>query len=308
LIEAATEFYGVHADKASLIKLRLDARLLKLDLSQGVRSILSGQHSSRFRGRGMDYSESRQYQPGDDVRNIDWRVTARTGKTHTKVYIEERERPVFIMVDFSPSMYFGTRETYKSVLAAQAAALLAWTTVQHGDRVGGVLMANSQVIDLKPKAGRRGALSIINALANATREEINYNHPPQLNRALEHLSAVVHPGSLVFLFSDFYQIDDVTRKFLSRIRQHNDVVACHLLDPIEITPPQAGQYAITDGSSQGKIAVINTASLTSREKYRKYFLDHEESLMQLSSSLGIPVFNLVNGENLVQVMSRVFGR
>jgi len=118
----------------------------------------------------------------------------------------------------------------------------------------------------------------------------------------------VHPGSLVFLFSDFYQIDNQTKKYLSRIRQHNDVVACHLLDPIELTPPRAGQYSITDGGSRGKTAVINTANLSSREKYRKYFHEQQENLMQMSSSLGIPLFNLVNGENLVEVMSNVFGR
>ena len=124
-MEANYPIAGVHADIESLIKLRFDARLLKLDLTKGVRSTLAGQYQSRFRGRGMDYAESRQYQPGDDVRNIDWRVTARTGAVHTKIYVEERERPVFIMVDFSPSLYFGTRKTFKSVLAAQAASILS---------------------------------------------------------------------------------------------------------------------------------------------------------------------------------------
>jgi uncharacterized protein (DUF58 family) len=300
--------YGVFADRQELIGLRLNARLLKLDLSQGVRSILAGQHSSRFRGRGMDYSESRQYQPGDDVRNIDWRVTARTGQTHTKVYIEERERPVFILVDFSPTLYFGTRDTYKSVLAARAAALLAWTAVQHGDRVGGVLAANNQIIDLKPKASRRGALSFINALANATEAEVNYDGAPQLNKALEHLNAVVHPGSLVFLLSDFYHVNHQTAKFLSRIRQHNDIVAGHIIDPIELSPPDAGRYTITDGGDRQNLAVINTASQSVREKYMQFFTTQHDGLKRMVSSLRIPLFTLVNGDNLMDTMSDVFGR
>lgn len=269
--------------------------------------MLAGQHNSRFRGRGMDYSESRQYHPGDDVRNIDWRVTARTGKTHTKVYIEERERPVFIMVDFSPSLYFGTKSTYKSVLAAEAAALLAWTAVQHGDRVGGVFVFNNQVIDLKPKASRRGALSMINALSNATRADFSYNQPSQINRGLQHLNAVVHPGSLVFLFSDFYRIDQHTRKFLSRIRQHNDIVACQLLDPIELNPPESGRYMITDGGEHQKFAVLNTTSRSTRQKYNQHFHDRQSKFKKMALSLDIPVIRLVNGENLMDVMSGVFG-
>ncbi len=300
--------YGVYADKQSLIALRLNARLLKLDLSQGVRSILAGQHSSRFRGRGMDFSESRQYQPGDDVRNIDWRVTARTGETHTKVYIEERERPVFILVDFSPSLYFGTKQSYKSVLAAQAAALIAWTTVQHGDRIGGVLMSNDRVTDLKPKASRRGALSMINALSEATHAKVNYNGPPQLNRALQHLNAVVHPGSLVFIFSDFYSINQQTQKFLSRIRQHNDVVACQLLDPVELAPPIAGRYVITDGRDRGNSAVINTASKSTRRKYQAFFSEHQKKLENISTRLRIPVIKLINGDDLVARMTEIFGK
>lgn len=300
--------YGIHADKEALIGLRLDAKSLKLDPSQGVRSILSGQHSSRFRGRGMDYSESRQYQPGDDVRNIDWRVTARTGQTHTKVYIEERERPVFIMVDFSSSLYFGTKDSYKSVLASRAASLLAWTAVQHGDRVGGVLLTNNQIVDIKPKSSRRGALAIISALAKASQADIDFDGPSQLNRALQHLSAVAHPGSLVFLFSDFYHIDQHTKKYLSRIRQHNDVVAAQLLDPIELEPPAAGHYAITDTTQSGNLSVINTSNQLTQKKYQQFFSDHQNKFNQMASSLGIPVFNLVNGENLMDVMSRVFGK
>ena len=201
-----------------------------------------------------------------------------------------------------------TKQTYKSVLAAQAAALIAWTTVQHGDRIGGVLMANDQVTDLKPKASRRGALSMINALSRASQVDINHNGPPQLNRALQHLNAVVHPGSLVFMFSDFYDINQQTQKFMSRIRQHNDVVACQLLDPIELEPPTAGRYVITDGRNRGNAAVINTSSTSTRRKYRKFFIDHQTKLKDISTPLSIPVIKLVNGENMVARMTELFGK
>ncbi len=299
---------GVEVDNQSLIGLRLDARLLKLDLSKGARSILAGQHHSRFRGRGMDYAESRQYQPGDDVRSIDWRVTARTGQTHTKVYIEERERPVFILGDFSASLFFGTKDSFKSVLAARAAALLAWTAVQNGDRLGGVLQVDNRIIDLKPKAGRRGALAMVNALAHATQHRNTRFSDSRLNRALQHLSVVVHPGSLVLVFSDFYQIDRQTHQYLASIRQHNDLVACQILDPIEIRPPDSGQYKITGGVSMKQTAVIDTTLKTTRFKYKDYFAQRQSQLHTLASSLKIPLFHLVNGDNPTRVLAEVFGR
>ncbi|MCY3769094.1 MAG: DUF58 domain-containing protein [Gammaproteobacteria bacterium] len=300
--------YGVEVDHQSLIDLRLDARLLKLDLSKGARSILAGQHHSRFRGRGMDYAESRHYQPGDDARSIDWRVTARTGQTHTKVYIEERERPVFILGDFSASLFFGTKDSFKSVLAARAAALLAWTAVQNGDRLGGVLQVDNRIIDLKPKAGRRGALAMVNALVRATRQTNTRFAGSRLNPALQHLNVVVHPGSLVLIFSDFCKIDRQTHQYLSSIRQHNDLVACQVLDPIEINPPGSGRYPITDGASAEQTAVIDTTLKTTRRKYREYFTRQQAQLRELALSLKIPVFHLVNGDNPTRVVAEVFGK
>ena len=299
---------GLQASVEELIALRLDARLLQLDLSRGVRSILAGQHNSRFRGRGMDYSESRQYQPGDDVRNIDWRVTARTGDPHTKVFIEERERPVFIMVDFSASLFFGTRGTYKSVLAAQAAALLCWTAVQNGDRVGGVLVSNQGTVDLKPRASRKGVLAIVSALADATRSEIDFNDAPRLNQSLQHLNAVIHPGSLVLVFSDFNHIDDQTSSLLSKIRQHNDVVACQLVDPIELSPPRAGDYSVTDGHSAEKFTIISTNSKRNRSAYKQYFDQRQKCLNKMLLAQNISLIRLINGEDIRKQMTAVFGR
>jgi len=300
---------GIYADPQSLIELRLKAGLLKLDLSRVAKSILSGQNSSRFRGRGMEYSESRHYQSGDDVRNFDWRVTARTGQPHTKVFIEERERPVYIVVDFSPTLYFGTRSTYKSVLAARAASMLAWTAIHSGDRLGGVLMAHGGITDLKPKSGRKGALAMISALSRATipGEHITSVNST-LNRALQHLNRVVHPGSLVFLFSDFYEIDSNTESLLLSVRQHNDVAIWNLIDPMELNPPPKGRYAITGHTLPGRTATIDTGLQSTREHYRSIFENRNHKLLSLSEATGIPVIDLVNGDDLTSVMSRSFGK
>ena len=299
---------GIFADPESLIGLRFDAKLLKLDLSKGARSILSGQHGSRFRGRGMDYCESRRYQPGDDVRSIDWRVTARTGQTHTKIYIEERERPIFIMVDFSASLYFGTRDTFKSVLAARAAALLAWAAVLQGDRVGGVLVSRDKVVDLKPKASRRGALAMINALSEISQTHPGFDSTPQLTNALRHLNAVVHPGSLVIILSDFLHIDQNTERLLSKIHQHNDVVLCQLLDPVEIAPLRAGRYAMTDRSDSGQTALIETETQKGREKYLEHFKTRQNKLASIAQNLKVPLLNLINGEDLISTLSSGFSQ
>ena len=299
---------GIFADLESLIQLRMDAKLLKLDLSRGARSILAGQHRSKFRGRGMDYAESRQYQPGDDVRSIDWRLTARTSETYTKVFVEERERPVFLMLDFSPSLYFGTKGSFKSVTAARAAALLSWTAVNNGDRLGGVIIADGTLRDLKPKAGRKGALSLINALSMATKHNPDMNQPSGFNQALQHLSAVVHPGSLVFMFSDFYFVDEISKRLISKIRQHNDIVACQLIDPIELSPPEAGRYAITNSSKARDIAILDTTRKQAQQHYKNIYQTRKTNLNQMMNNMKIPVIDLVNGESVTQVMQTVFGK
>ena len=256
----------------------------------------------------MDYSESRQYHTGDDIRNIDWRVTARTGHTHTKVYIEERERPVYLVVSFSSSLYFGTRDTFKSVLAARAAALLAWTAVLGGDRLGGVLIADNEIIDLKPKAGRKGALSMISALSHATEVKAESDQGNQLNRALQHLKTAVHPGSMVFVFSDFYQTNLTTERLLKTVRRHNDVALFNLLDPIEISVPAPGLYAISSPGDTDESGILDIRSKKRRKHYQSICQQRKHRLENLSRACGIPVIELTNGEDLLKTMSATFGR
>jgi len=302
---ALSEFIpGIHIDKQELIRYQYQARLLRLDITRGARSILAGNYRSRFRGRGMEFAESRQYQPGDDRRHIDWRVTARTGITHTKLFIEEKERPVFIVIDYSASLYFGTRDTFKSVLAAKAATLLAWTAMQQGDRVGAVLMNSGRVIDLKPKSGRSGVLALINALSHMCEDSALDPNASLLNACLNQLCTVVHPGSLIFLFSDFYQIDGLTKKLLAQAREHNDIVACRLLDPLELKAPIAGRYSVTDGDGQ---AVLNTHSRKVTSRYDALFRHRQHRLESLASSLKIPVMRFVNGQDFQQVVIDAFG-
>ena len=153
----------VRVKQSTLIKSYSAAKNLPLN-SNGIKARLSGNYLSAFKGRGMEFDEARPYQPGDDIRSIDWRVTARTGKTHTKLYREERERPVLLWVDYRRSMFFGTQNYFKSVLAAKTAALLAWSAAQHGDRLGGLIFSENIHQELRPQRGKAGTLHFIKKL------------------------------------------------------------------------------------------------------------------------------------------------
>ncbi|WP_207891818.1 DUF58 domain-containing protein [Thiogranum longum] len=288
----------VQADTNELIQLRLAARNLTLDSSKPARSVLAGAHRSRFRGRGMDYLESRGYQPGDDIRNMDWRVTARSGHPHVKVYEEERERPVVSLVDLSPGMFFATRGAFKSVVAARAAALIGWATVRHGDRCGALLF-NGGHHELRPMGGQRGVLRLIRALVPATDPSrgmvLTHNDDNHLNGALERLRRVARPGSLVFILSDFYAINNDTHRHLKELRKHNDVVACQIFDVLETEPPPPGRYPVTNGE---QTSILDVSQREQRERYARYFAHHHHAVRELMQQCAIPLLRISTTDNV----------
>ena len=256
---------GIHLTAAELIALRPRCHALRLPMRQAAASALAGAYRSRFRGRGVDFLESRNYQPGDDIRNMDWRVTARTGRAHTKVFQEERERPVLVVMDASPSLYFGTRHRLKSVAAGQMAAAIAWAAIRRGDRVGGFLFAPGRHRELRPAGGRRGAMRMIQGLVDWLEpKQIDGDENEQLSTALERVRHTVRPGSLVIVISDFFGMDEDCNRHLSRLRQHNDVIGCQVLDAAEYQLPE-GRYPITDGE---QTSVLDTGQKNSLKRYQ----------------------------------------
>ncbi len=232
---------------------------------------MAGAYRSRFRGRGVDFLESRYYQPGDDIRNMDWRVTARTGRPHTKVFQEERERPVLVVMDASPSLYFGTRQRLKSVAAGQMAAAIAWAAIRRGDRIGGFLFSPGRHRELRPAGGRRGAMRMIQGLVDWLEpKQIDGHDNEPLSTALERVRHAVRPGSLVIVISDFFGMDEDCNRHLSRLRQHNDVIGCQVLDAAEFQLPQ-GRYPISDGEHS---TVLDTGRQDSRNRYEAMGLKH----------------------------------
>jgi uncharacterized protein (DUF58 family) len=246
-----------------------------------IKAKQSGGYVSRFKGRGMEFDENRLYQAGDDIRSIDWRVTARTGKTYTKLFREERERPVFISVDQRATMQFATRGVFKSVLAAKIAALLAWTANHHGDRIGGQLFFDSHCQELKPACGKRAVLHFLNSLVNS-KDDSNPPHDnlePIFNRLLHH----ARPSSLLYIISDFRGLTPFAEMQLAKLSQHCDVVLIFVYDELEQHLPTSGQYRFTQN---GDDVIVEANSKKSIEHYQR-FLAKQTQLQELAKQRGM---------------------
>ncbi|MFI4962319.1 MAG: DUF58 domain-containing protein [Legionellales bacterium] len=296
---------GVVAELSELIGLRRQAQSVRYQ-PEG-RAVRSGNNQSKVRGRGMDFSEVRHYQAGDDIRHMEWRVTARTGKPHVKIYQEERERPVVILADFNPSMIFGTRIAFKSVVAARLAALLAWTTIKQGDRVGGFFFSSNDHSEFIPRGRESAVLPLLASLSQYTaqtkaqREE----KPRMLSDALVRLRRVVRPGSILVLISDFYLMDAECEKHLNRLRAHNDILAYHVCDKIELAPPKPQQYALTDGQQE---LILDTQIASVNLAYESYCQQRVQSLQEQFKRLQIQYVQLTAETHLTQLVRQTFPR
>jgi len=294
-------------DKASAVQIDL-ASLMALrqhnTLSQPPRGrILAAQdggYRSNFRGRGMEFAEVRCYQAGDDVRTIDWRVTARTGKPHTKLFQEERERPVLVAIDYRRPMFFATRGQFKAVQASQLAALIGWQTLQQGDRLGAFIFSEERHVELRPQSGKRGVLSLLRQMIDdpAWQRPLQRPFEPQqrLFQTLTRLRRVVRPGSLVTLISDFAQWDDAVEKQLTLLNRHNDLTLIFCYDPLEAHLPPAGSYPVSDGRHPFH---FDTTSTRVRQQYEQQFLEHRQRIEQFCRRHGAH-FNLCATTDTVQ--------
>ena len=300
--DCAVGLSGVEVSVDDLIGLRFRAQRLELGIARRARHSMTGAHGSRFRGRGMEFAESRIYQPGDDVRSIDWRVTARTGRPHTKLFQEERERPVILLVDLGASMFFGTRTAFKSVLAAETAALIAWAAMRGGDRVGALVAGRSHHLELEPVSGRRGVLRVLRARAALSRQASDDEEQQiKLCDSLLRARHVARPGSLLVVISDFYGLDEEAAGHLSRMRQHNDMLACWIHDRLEIEPPPPGRYGISDG---WQTATLDTVSRRARARYAASFGARFEALCATLGRLAIPLLPIATGDDVAEALRR----
>src|SRR5215471_10104626 len=238
---AAAAVPGVYVDLDELIALEHRGRKVSFLPRRRVHSLLSGRFASRLRGRGLNFEEIRDYRAGDDVRAIDWKVTARLREPHIRVFNEERDRQAILVVDQRLSMFFGSRLSMKSVTAAQAAAIGAWRILAAGDRVGGIVFNDSDLAEVRPRRSRATALQILSTIV-ARNQALGVGRglataPSMLNTALQRARRLALHDAAVIIISDFDGADDETRKMIGAMTRHNDVVGLLVHDPLQSDLP-----------------------------------------------------------------------
>jgi uncharacterized protein (DUF58 family) len=306
---AATSADGrVYIDAAHLAKLEFHARGLSFIAPAPVSSVLSGSHASRLRGRGLNFEEIRAYLPGDDVRHIDWKVSLRLGKPQVRAYTEERDRPLLVVVDQRMSMFFGSRRAFKSVVAAEVAALAVWMGFTAGDRVGGVLFNDSQVVRVKPLRSRSrikmlfGALATMNRALHAESEaRTDYG---QLDAALEGVLKLAGHDYLICIISDFAGASERTRKLLRQLSAHNDVVAAMIFDPLWQSMPEHRALVVSEGRLQVELRIEQERV---RAPLSTLFSGRTAEVAELLRSSGVPLMALSTAEPTIEQVRRLFG-
>ncbi len=316
---------GAHVHLHELINLRLAAQKLAKAPRRQQRSETAGPWRSQRRGRGIDFEEVRAYQPGDDIRTIDWRVTARTSKPHTRIFREERERPVLLLLDQRRSMFFGSRSCCKSVQAAHLAAFIAWLSLQRGDLVGALIFGDREHSEIRPRNSRHTVLHILREIHRLNRQlhRQQQGRPEALGEALLELRRAARPGTSLFLISDFRglleeaqekrgkiaepppQSEDSARaenlRHLHGLAQHCDITALKITDLLEEQLPSSGDYAFTDG--------VSHLQITAGESARKHFSRQQEkrcqNLRAQFAEFRIPLVDAHTGEAPADTMLQV---
>jgi uncharacterized protein (DUF58 family) len=297
---------GAYTDLSSLLKVRFAAQDLRLFVPRPVKSLLSGAERTRFRGRGMDFEEVRLYQAGDDVRSIDWRVTARTQVPHTKVYREERERPVFVLIDQRSPMFFGSQRCFKSVLAAHLGANLAWAALSNGDRVGGFIFGDSQQRDIRPRRSKHAVLELfhhIQLFNHELRSPIAPLNSKKLHAILTDTRRIAKPGCALFIISDFHDYDDACEQQLFELARHTDVSLIHVHDPLEKELASNTRLTVSNGESRLQLPTDENAF---QQAFQTAYLEAVEKITTGCKRLGISLMSYSTTDNVQQALRERF--
>jgi uncharacterized protein (DUF58 family) len=299
---------GAYAELDSLIALQSKARGFTLLHSQPVHSLLYGRRASRVRGRGLDFEELREYVAGDDVRSIDWRVTARTRKPYVRIYSEERDRPAMLVVDQRINMFFGSRVSMKSVVAAEISALAAWRVFQQGDRVGAFVFNDERTEKVRAHRSHATILRILGLIAKQNQllrgDSPARARPERLNEVLESVAGICRHDNLIVIASDFDGADRKTRDLLLRLCQSNDVICCLAYDPLAVKLPAADQLVVSNGELQVELVL-------GKERARKSLLEASEgrirAILSWQHELGIPVLPVSTADPVPEQMRHLLG-
>lgn len=285
----ATDTSGVYVSREDLVRLQYRVQGLTFLPRQPVHSLLSGRHASRMRGRGLNFEEIRSYLPGDDVRSIDWKVTARTQEPHVRVFTEERDRPALTVVDQRVAMFFGTRRALKSVVAAETGAASAWRILDQGDRPGAVVFDDEGWEVIRPHRSRKTVMRIIETIVQKNRaltaDRAVPPNPGMFNRVLETITRRAGHDYLVTIISDFDGVDEESDRLLARLARHNDVLAVPVYDPSAQTGLLAGRLVVSGGELQME---IDTARGSVQQRMKDVVDQRLSRVMGWQDTLGVP--------------------
>lgn len=277
-----------------LVALKNRRSALKHRSNRSVRSIVPGNHHSPFRGQGLEFDSVREYVFGDDIRNIDWRVTARTGSPHLKIFKEDRERHIILCVDMNHSMRFGTKNTFKSVQAARIASLLGWQGISQQDRVSACLFGDvpGRMQFFAPKRTGKSFCAMLKMLAEPTTDQ----HQVPFVDVWQHISRTAHTGSLVYFISDFLDLKNDVQVHLNRLNKRCDVIFIAINDPADKSIYPVGALGFS-AQSREKI-YVNTDSIAGREAYEAQWMENRKRLYELTSRLKIPLIELATESDI----------
>lgn len=289
-------------------RLQFKATGFELSPLQPINSILAGKNVSKLRGRGLNFEEMRQYHIGDDIRTMDWKVTMRTGKPHVKVYTEERERNVILLIDQRQSMFFGSTGKMKSVIAAEVAALMAWQVIKSTDRVGAVVFNDTQAVSLKPQ---RSSQQVIKIFAEIARQNHalkgggeSQDHSLSLDVMFQQVLRNITHDALVVLISDGYGWNDKCAEYVKSISQHNDFMCCHVTDPLEHQLASMSQMVVSDGDLQIEVSA-------QEKKVQQAFIEDVQTAINTFSTLAkkyrIPLLPFNTTEATERQLRRALG-
>jgi uncharacterized protein (DUF58 family) len=306
-VEAAAA--RVHVALSELVRLKGHAEGFSFLPRQPVHSILAGRHGSRLRGRGLDFEELRRYQDGDDLRVMDWLATARLNSPYVRVYTEERDREVLLLIDQRLSMFFASRRAMKSVVAAEVAALAAWRVTALGDRIGALIFSDDDIREIQPGARTRAVMQILDAIvslnARLKADPDAKPSPGTLNEVLRRATRLVRHDALICVISDAWGADPESRRLVTRLTEHNDFIAILIYDPLEAALPDVGRAVVASGGVQIE---VDTARRDLRSGFAADLADLRRRIESLSRERSIPLLPISTDRDPAEQLREILGR
>lgn len=292
--ETANPATSLYSRLEDLVAFRFHVKQKKLAHQNSLIATSGGNHHAQRKGRGMTFSEVRQYQAGDDIRHIDWRVTARTQKAHTKVFIEEHERPVILVTEQTPVLFFGSQVRLKAAQALNLTAILAWTALNQGERVGGFTFNQNHQAWVAPKRSQQTVLRSLQQSLQMQNQltRPGLSQPESWQQHLKYLTQMVKPGSKLFLIGDLLQLNEQSMVYIRRLSRHNDLVAIHLFDPLEKQLPKLGWLSLTPGLQSDSLLELDSFRGQTRDHYAQLYADQWQAAQTQFRLLKLPFIEI----------------